>query len=200
MLNPDFYLQPTEQLARALLGKTLSVCASSDSPDKKVGGTIVETEAYLAAGDPASHSARGQSARNASMFLPAGHVYVYLIYGMHHCINVVSNVEDTGDAVLIRALKPATGIETMMSNTGKTNELDLCRGPGKLCKALGIDRRFDGASLFSSALTIGETSAADSLQQHPIVSGPRIGITIATELNLRFFYADCPYVSAPRSR
>ena len=156
-------------------------------------GQIVETEAYLCAGDDASHSSSGETLRNRSMFLAPGHAYVYLIYGIHHCFNVVTGPPGTGEAVLIRALEPLVGMGTMRARRGiRTSDRDLCRGPGRLCQALDIDRRDDGSYLRTGRLRL-----------LPPLPGPgptldvsrRIGITKSVDLPLRFRLASSPWVS-----
>ncbi len=147
-------------------------------------GRIVETEAYLAEGDAASHSARGPTRRNASMFEAAGAGYVYLIYGMHLCFNVVTGAAGEGEAVLIRALEPLEGLEAMRSRRGdRVGDRDLCRGPGRLAQALGIEREDDGGALLAGGrIQLIDRSAAPSA----VEVGPRIGITKSAELPLRF--------------
>jgi DNA-3-methyladenine glycosylase len=169
-----------EQVARALIGATLLVDG--------VGGTIVETEAYDA-DDPASHSARGPSPRNAAMFGPAGRAYVYRSYGIHWCFNIVCA---PGSAVLIRALEPTHGLDTMIARRGLANPRLLCAGPGRLCQALGIDARLDHAPIDAPPFTlILATSAA------PLHAGPRIGITRAMDTPWRFCLAGSRYLSRP---
>jgi DNA-3-methyladenine glycosylase len=134
-LEADFYLQPTVEVARALLGCWL--VARHDTG--WVGGRIVEAEAYTQ-DDPASHSYRGKTERNAAMFGAPGTAYIYLIYGVHECFNAVCQPEGVGEAVLIRALEPIVGLETMFQRRGGVHWTQLCRGPGNLCRALGITR------------------------------------------------------------
>lgn len=150
---------PAPDLARRLIGATLLV--------RGAGGTIIETEAY-AGDDPASHSFRGPTARNASMFGPAGHAYVYRSYGIHLCLNVVGR---PGEAVLIRALIPQVGVELMQARRGGAA---LCSGPGRLTQALGIAADDNGAPLDGPDLRI--SLSPDS---HPLLIGPRIGISRA---------------------
>lgn len=171
-------------VARALLGCHLSVGGA--------GGVIVETEAY-SADDPASHSFRGLRAGNASMFGAPGTSYVYRIYGLHHCLNIVS--ADAG-AVLLRALEPDLGVETMQARRGPIPPDRLCRGPGNLCAALGIDLRLDGLPLDSPpfALLVCGTDARNGDARN-IVSGPRIGISRNTEIAWRFGLSGSPSLS-----
>src|SRR5439155_24194004 len=132
----------TVKLARYLIGKTLV----HDTPQGRLSGRIVETEAYPV-GDAAAHSFRGKTARNQSMFLDRGHAYVYFIYGNWHAINVASERKDVGAAVLLRALEPLEGIVLMQRHRSGAREHDLARGPGRLTTALDIDRRYDGVDL-----------------------------------------------------
>jgi DNA-3-methyladenine glycosylase len=148
-LEADFYLQPTVEVARALLGCWLVVRHEAGW----VGGRIVEAEAYTQ-DDPASHSYRGKTERNAAMFGAPGTAYVYLIYGVHECFNAVCQPEGVGEAVLIRALEPTVGLETMFQRRGGVHWTQLCRGPGNLCRALGITRALNGESLITGRIQI----------------------------------------------
>ncbi len=177
----------TVELARDLLGKVLV----HEAPDGIASGMIVETEAYLS-NDPACHANRGKTARNASMFEESGKAYVYLIYGMYHCFNVVSEEKGVGEAVLIRALEPLTGIQVMQKRRSITETDGLTSGPGKLCMALGIGRDQDRLELWHPPLYI-----ADGMEVHDgeiAVSG-RIGVSHAKEEELRFFIKGNRYVS-----
>jgi DNA-3-methyladenine glycosylase len=164
-------------LARRLIGATLLV--------RGVGGIIIETEAY-ARDDPASHSFRGPTARNASMFGPTGHAYVYRSYGIHLCLNVVAR---PGEAVLIRALDPITGIEAMAA---RRNSAMLCNGPGRLTQALGVRAEDDGTPFDGADLSI--TLSPD---QPDLLVGPRIGISRAQDLPWRFGLAGAKGLSRP---
>jgi DNA-3-methyladenine glycosylase len=152
-LEADFYLQPTVEVARALLGCWLVVRHDTGW----VGGRIVEAEAYTQ-DDPASHSYRGKTERNAAMFGAPGTAYIYLIYGVHECFNAVCQPEGVGEAVLIRALEPIVGLETMFQRRGGVHWTQLCRGPGNLCRALGITRAFNGESLITGASKSGRAN------------------------------------------
>lgn len=146
LLPAEFYLRDPRQVAVDLLNKLLF----HDDPDfGRVGGRIVETEAYLGAGlDPGSHAFRGPGKRNATMFGPTGHLYVYFTYGMHWCSNVVCNPAGGGGAVLLRALHPTEGLAVMWSRRPKAKrERDLCSGPARLAQALGLTGAFDGTDL-----------------------------------------------------
>jgi DNA-3-methyladenine glycosylase len=136
-MPPDFYAQPVIDLAQALIGCTLL--------HDGVGGVIVETEAYHA-GDPASHSFAGETARNRAMWGPPGRAYVYHIYGIHWCLNVVGGAEP-GAAVLLRALEPTHGFDRMYVRRGTADPRRLCSGPGKLCQALGVTGAENGLPL-----------------------------------------------------
>jgi DNA-3-methyladenine glycosylase len=159
-----------------------------------VAGRIVETEAYLAEGDPASHSFRGQTTRNRSMFARPGTAYVYLIYGMHHCLNVVSAAEGRGEAVLVRAVEPLEGLEVMRARRGGVRDRDLCRGPGRLAQAFGLTREHDGLDLCRGELGLW-SGRGEALE---VRATPRVGIRLAAELPLRFVAAGSPWVSGPR--
>jgi DNA-3-methyladenine glycosylase len=154
-------------------------------------GRIVEVEAYLAADDPACHAARGKTKRNASMFAAPGRAYVYSIHS-RWCFNVVTLPEDVPSAVLIRAIEPLDGLALMhRRRPGVTRPIDLARGPARLCQALGIDRDLDGHDL-----TVGRRLWIENADvPAAILITPRIGISSAQDLPLRFLISDCPYVS-----
>ena len=159
-----------------------------------VGGVIVETEAY-APHDPASHSYRGPTARNATMFGPPGTLYVYRSYGIHWCANVVCGPEGTGSAVLLRALEPTHGLDEMRVRRGLDDPLRLCSGPSSLTQALGITREHDGLAL-----------DRPPFQVHPrerrveLVASRRVGITRAADLPWRYSLRNSLFVSRPRPR
>ncbi len=179
----------TAALARFLIGK-LVVRAL---PDTLAAARIVETEAYLA-GDAASHSFRGKTARNKVMFGPRGYAYVYLAYGVSFMLNVTSAEEGAGEAVLIRAAEPVSGIDAMRRYRGDAPERDLLRGPGRLAKALDIDRRLDGADLCAAGAI---WLASDGARSGEIGISARIGITRDADLPLRFFLKGSRYLSGP---
>ena len=181
-LGKNFFNQPTVDLAKALLGKHLVF--------GDLRGIIVETEAYLYRDDPGCHASRGLTARNAPMFGPAGYTYVYFIYGMYHCLNVVSGVTGEGEAVLIRALEPVGGIE-LMQKRRKTQKIEnLCSGPGKLTQAFGITKKHNNLSLFDGPIQI-----YNSKIKPEIVTSTRIGLSVGKELELRFFIKANKFVS-----
>jgi len=175
-----FYNRDTIQVARDLLGKHLIRVL----PEGNRVGRIVEVEAYLGPHDLASHSSKGLTERTRIMFGPPGHCYVYLIYGMHHCLNVVTEPPGHGTAVLLRALEPVAGL------TGRTN------GPGLLCGAMGIDRQLNGHDLLSENFFISDPGTAAV----KIVARPRIGVDYArhwARRKLRFYERGNPFVSRP---
>jgi DNA-3-methyladenine glycosylase len=175
-----------------LLGKQLLRYTA----DQWVGGFIVETEAYLADDDPASHSARGETPGNAAMFDQPGTLYVYPIHAKY-CLNAVTERRGVGCAVLIRAIEPAVGIQVMAANRGHDDPRRLTRGPAMLCQALAVDRRQDGIDLVTSdtiMITAGHEHAPAA-----VTSTPRIGISAATEKPLRFFVDGNRFVSGRRS-
>jgi DNA-3-methyladenine glycosylase len=187
-----FYARPTLVVASELLGCEL-LWRGEGGP---MGGTIVEVEAYLGASDPASHAFRGETARNRTMFGAAGHAYVYFTYGMHHCMNVVTEDAGTPHAVLLRALVPTTGIERWRAARPDLPLAKIASGPGRICRALGLDRSHDGLDLTRSELVIRPGKGAPGA----IARGPRIGIRLAREAPYRFWLAGHPAVSGPRAR
>lgn len=183
-----FFDNTTIDVAKGLLGKYLV----RKTPDGVLIGKIVETEAYLH-DDPASHSYKGKTKRNAPMFEKSGTSYVYFTYGMYHCMNIVTNKKEIGEAVLIRAVEPVQGVEIMKKNRKKIDEKNLCNGPAKLTIAFDIDKNQNGVDILlrSSKLRImqGFTEDVD------VVSTQRIGISNGKELFHRFYIKDNSYVS-----
>jgi DNA-3-methyladenine glycosylase len=195
-LPAGFYDRDPAVVARELIGKRLV----RQMPEGLSAGMIVETEAYLAANDPACHAARGKTARNAAMFGPPGTAYVYMIHS-RWCFNVVTEREGTPSAVLVRAIEPLVGQDVMAARRGVTRPQEIARGPAKLCSALAIDRSFNGRDLTErGALWIdAETDEENALSfVVNIVASPRIGISSAQELLLRFFAAENRFVSRPK--
>jgi DNA-3-methyladenine glycosylase len=184
-LNRDFFARDVQAVAPELVGAELYVDG--------VGGTIVEVEAYDHE-DPAAHGYRGRTKRNASMFGPPGHAYVYRSYGVHWCLNFVCEGEGVASAVLIRALEPKEGLDSMRARRGLELQRLLASGPGRLCQALGITREHDGAPLDRPPFELRERPAAVAL-----VSGPRIGITKAADRPWRYGLAGSRFLSRPFS-
>ena len=188
-LPASFYARPTPVVARSLLGHVLV----SDVGGRRTAGRIVETEAYLGPDDPASHGYRARrTRRNASMFERPGTAYVYFTYGMHWCLNAVTEREGIPAAVLIRALEPLDGLPTMRRRRRNAPDRELCSGPAKLCQALGVTGREDGAPLTRGRLRIVRQG---SRQRYAIIVTPRIGITRAVDWPLRFLIEGSPWVS-----
>ena len=181
-LGQKFYNKSTVELAKALLGKYLVF--------GELRGKIVETEAYLYRDDPGCHASRGLTSRNAPMFGPAGRSYVYFIYGMYYCLNVVSGKTGEGEAVLIRALEPVLGIEVMQKRRGTTKLENLCNGPGKLTQAFGITGEHNDLSLIN-----GELQIHGSREKPEIEISKRVGLSMGQDLELRFFIKGNRFVS-----
>jgi DNA-3-methyladenine glycosylase len=181
VLARAFFARDVDTVARELLGGLLLVGG--------VGGKIVETESYDHE-DPASHAYLGRrTARNAAMFGPPGHAYVYRSYGIHWCLNFVCL---PGSAVLIRALEPTHRLDVMQKRRATDRVANLCSGPGKLCEALGITGELNGGSLFRPPFTLHARS-----ETVPVCTGPRIGITKAIAVARRFGHAGSPFLSRP---
>ncbi|MDZ7677259.1 MAG: DNA-3-methyladenine glycosylase [Acidimicrobiales bacterium] len=183
---------PATEIAPSLLGTILVAGA--------LAGRIVEVEAYMGADDPASHAHRGQTARNATMFGPAGHLYVYFTYGMHWCANVVTGEEGVASAVLLRALAPITGVEEMRwARPRARTERDLCSGPAKLTQALGIDGAHDGLDLCDRRSSVRIVDDGWESDVAPAAC-PRVGISVATEHPWRWCLPGDPNLSKPVPR
>lgn len=208
-LDRDFFARDTLTVARQLLGQRLVRILDG----KRLSGCIAEVEAYVGEEDQASHASCGVTRRNAPMYGPPGHAYVYFIYGMHHCLNVVTERENYPAAVLIRALEPLEGIEVMrvrrwpesfdklrtgpVEGRGDRPDVQLTSGPARLCQALAVDRRFDGADLcVPGALLFIEQDGAVS--NEAIATGPRVGVRgneVALTIPWRFYIRGNHHVS-----
>lgn len=192
-LPKEFYNRDVNTVAKELLGKIF--CKTEKG--KLMAGRIVEVEAYAGAIDKSAHSYRGKTDRNKVMFGDPGHLYVYFIYGVHYCANVVTGDSGVGDAVLLRGIEPLTGLEEMIHNraigTGKKNSrLNLTNGPGKICKSFGIDKLHNGKDLLGEEVFICE---GEKLVPYSIVETTRIGISKSKELKWRYYLKNNSYVS-----
>ncbi|HEX8167053.1 MAG TPA: DNA-3-methyladenine glycosylase [Beijerinckiaceae bacterium] len=181
----EFFGRSVHAVAPDLVGATLLVDG--------VGGLIVEVEAYHHA-DPASHSFGGRTPRNAAMFGPPGHAYVYRSYGIHWCLNFVCEEEGSGSAVLVRALEPTHGIDVMRARRGVADPRLLCSGPGRLCQALGIDGAYDGLPLDRRPFELRARPADMPVE---IAVGSRIGITKAADEPWRYGLKGSRFLSRP---
>ena len=175
-----FFARPATEVAPDLLG---SVLVGIGPAGTRSSGRIVEVEAYEP-GDPASHGFRGPTPRNTVMFGPPGHLYVYFTYGNHWMANVVTRVAGEGSAVLLRALRPLEGLEEMRTRRDRMELEDLCSGPGKLCRALGIDRTHNGADLVGGREVWLERGRA--VEPDSITTGSRVGISVGLDRPWRF--------------
>lgn len=196
-LPREFYTRPhVLEVARDLLGKKLVARARNGS---RVAGIIVETEAYRGPKDKASHAYNGRRTnRTETMYGIGGTAYVYFVYGMYNQFNVVTNVEDTPHAVLVRAVEPVEGLDIIRRRRRGRSEYELTSGPGRLCLALGIDRSLDKADLLGERVWLEESV---SISPRQIARGPRIGIDYAEEWIMkpwRFWVSDNPFVSKTR--
>jgi len=202
-LPPAFFARPVLEVAHDLIGCTFVFDG--------VGGRLVEVEAYRA-DDPASHSYRGRTQRNAVMFGPPGHLYVYFTYGMHFCVNLVCHEEGDGAAVLLRALEPVHGVEAMKERRGMDDIRLLCSGPARLTQALGIGREHDGLPAWQPPAMVlpppdrcsgdaadpTDRGAGDPIEREPVViATPRVGISTATGMLWRFVDAQSRLLSRP---
>jgi DNA-3-methyladenine glycosylase len=180
--------------ARIVAPKLVGMLLLHDTPEGLAGGRIVEVEAYLGHLDAAAHSFRGKTARNAAMFGPPGRAYVYFIYGVHHCVNVVVGGDQRGQAVLVRALEPLEGLDLMRARRGVEEVRDLCRGPGRLTQALAIGPEQNGADFVRGPLGLWRPRRGAAAID--VAVGQRIGITKAAEMPLRFCARGSRFVSA----
>ncbi len=192
-LPRSFYARDTVQVARDLLGKRLV----RRSRTGLTSALIVETEAYLERTDPACHTFRGKTPRNAAMFAPPGHLYVYMIHA-RWCLNVVTAAEGIGDAVLIRAAEPRDGLPLMRDRRQREDDRELTRGPARLAEALDIDGKLNGYDL-----TLGRRlwlcdAPDDWADESLVATSPRIGISVNQQAPLRFFVVANRYVSGPQ--
>ena len=183
MLGREFFARSVHEVAPELLGVTLLVDG--------VGGPIVEVEAYDAT-DPAAHGFRGRTPRNASMFGPPGRAYVYRSYGIHWCLNVVCEEEGSAAAVLVRALEPTHGVDLMRVRRGLDDPRLLAAGPGRLCQALAVTGAHDGLPLDAPPFELVPRAAPA-----PVAVGPRIGISVATDLPWRYAVEGSRFLSRP---
>ncbi len=194
MLQRSFYARPALEVARELIGLAL-VRVLPDGT--RLAGRIAETEAYIGPQDRASHASRGRTARNEVMFGPPGHAYIYLIYGMHWCLNLVNEREGLPAAVLLRAIEPLEGSDTIRANRPKARkDTDLTSGPARLCQALGVDGALNGADLCqrNSVLFVEDRGLASGT----LIAAPRVGVDYAQEWAakpFRFYDDQSPYVS-----
>ncbi len=203
-LPRSFYVRPAKVVARDLLGKFLVRSIGR----QRLVGMIVEVEAYLGERDPASHAFRGMTNRNAAMFREGGYLYVYFTYGMHFCSNVVTGREGVGRAVLLRAVEPVEGVDTMMrkrglTGLGRSRRLTdpavltaLCSGPARLCQAFGIARNENGTDLCGSSIWIAAGNPQPKSSR--IADSTRIGLSAGWEHRWRYFIAGSPFVSHGR--
>ncbi|MEA2724044.1 MAG: DNA-3-methyladenine glycosylase [Gemmatimonadales bacterium] len=184
-----FFRRPAEIVAAELLGMVVVSSVGGEMTE----GRIVETEAYLGYDDPASHGyLHRRHARNEALFGPPGSWYVYLSYGVHWCANLVCQRPGLASAVLLRALEPLAGIETMRRRRGGVMDRELCSGPGKLTQALAITRDLDGSRMLGSEVLIRRPTALEPIA---VSATPRIGITKAADWPLRFCVAGSPWTS-----
>jgi DNA-3-methyladenine glycosylase len=201
LIPRDFFARHSAEVAPALLGGVIE----HETPAGLVAVELTEVEAYAGEADPASHAFRGKTRRNAVMFGPPGHAYVYFTYGMHFCVNLVCLGEDTASAVLLRAGSVIEGEDLARARrAGRVRAVparDLARGPARLCQALGIDRSLDGADVCAgdSPLRVRTGSATARSAEMKIGCGPRVGVAAAAEVPWRFWIEGEPTVSQYRA-
>ena len=198
LIPREFLSRPAQEVAPDLLGCVFE----HETADGLVAVALTEVEAYAGEVDPASHAYRGRTVRNAVMFGPAGHAYVYFTYGMHFCVNVVCMPPGTASAVLLRAGQVIAGEELARARRGPASTpRDLARGPARLCQALGIDRRLDGADLCDEASPLRLRKAVATVRSEEktvIRTGPRVGVREGADVPWRFWLDGAATVSAYR--
>ena len=187
-LARSFFARDPLALARDLLGRVLFYRTA----EGLLAGRIVETEAYTGAEDAASHAFRGRTARNAVMFGPAGHAYVYFTYGMHHCLNITAGSPGTAGAVLLRSLEPLSGVEIMRGRGDRGTEIRLLSGPGKIGRAFGLTLEDNGRDFTRGPLGL---AAGSPVPDREVAVSPRIGISRAVDLPYRFVVRGSPSLS-----
>ncbi|MCP4632718.1 MAG: DNA-3-methyladenine glycosylase [candidate division Zixibacteria bacterium] len=187
ILPHSFYERDTITVARGLIGKVFIYKKSRSV----FSGRIVEVEAYTAGNDEACHAHRGKTERNKIMFGPPGHAYIYFTYGMHYCMNFVTEPENIAAAVLIRALEPLEGISMMSKNRNTEILTDLCSGPAKLTQAFGIDKKLNGTPLTGMKFSVINENYSD----FEIGVSKRIGINVSVDLSWRFYMKGSKYLS-----
>jgi DNA-3-methyladenine glycosylase len=199
VLPRSFFERPSVQVAPELLGCVIS----HDTAEGRVALVLVEVEAYAGEADPASHAFRGRTGRNAVMYGPPGHAYVYFTYGMHYCVNLVCQPEREASAVLLRAGRVIDGLPLARARRSgaarQPRDLDLARGPARLCEALGIDRSHDGADVADPASPLRVFSPPAPVRAADISRGPRVGISRAADVAWRFWITGEPAVSPYRA-
>lgn len=191
-MSKSFFQRPTLVVARDLLGKYLVVKRGR----MVLSGKIVETEAYRGEDDRACHASKGRTPRTEILYAEAGTIYVYLIYGMYHCVNIVMEEKDFPSAVLLRAVEPIEGIHIMEKRRKTKHGTALASGPGKLCDAFGITKRMNGKTVFGDTAWIEDRGEA--VRRNDIVPVPRVGVDYAgacARLPWRFYIKKSPYVS-----
>ena len=201
VLPRDFFARPSVHVAPDLLGCVIA----HETPEGLVAVMLTEAEAYEGESDPASHAYRGQNARNAVMFGPPGHVYVYFTYGMHFCMNLVCQRDGGASAVLLRAGRVTDGVPLATARRAKRlaraapREVDLARGPARLCEALAVDLSHDGVDAVDPASPLRALAAPAPVPAASISHGPRVGISRATDVPWRFWITGDPTVSPYRA-
>jgi DNA-3-methyladenine glycosylase len=194
-LPREFFARPADQVAPDLLGCVIA----HETADGLVAAALAEVEAYAGEADPASHAFRGRTARNAVMYGPPGYAYVYFTYGMHFCVNLVCQGEGDPSAVLLRAGRVIEGVPLARARRGVPRDLDLARGPARLCEALGIDRAQNGADAAGPASPLRVFAAPRPVPAASISRGPRVGVSRAAEIRWRFWVTGDSAVSAYRA-
>jgi len=184
-LTRRFFARPAPEVGRDLIGKLLVHRGDG------LVARIVETEAYMQ-DDPACHAHRGMTERNAPLFGPPGHAYVYFSYGMHWCLNTATGEEGHGQGCLIRAAEPIAGLEVMRDRRNHPRDRDLLRGPGRLGQAFGLSRSLSGVDLCDG----GPLALADDGTRCEVTAGPRVGVALAADVPWRFYVPGSPWVSA----